>query len=614
MSRYHGGDAAQHSYHSSAWDPSPYGNTDYDQVEDLASSTDTHSYNRNSAGVGANSNAYRLAPPATQIGADSPSMYTDPYEAFSTAPPPDHTRSTHAAAVDRQSYLRHDPYAADDQALAAGPSFLERADTLAPNDSISSYNVRVGRNTEPDRPVAYSDAHQDALRAQYATRNSAAYPNNYEDPSAYYSHHQSDRDYSHARYDTSGTDLPLKNHAGPMGYAEDEEDEAKQIKRGSAALWSNQMMDASHPAATADEEAKSGLLGKLSRSTSRRLAGEDKLRDEIERRRQGIGRQRWPYVSWVVAVALVIVFVIELIKANAETGQAVQTRPSINPMLGPSPEFFISFGARFVPCMRKVPALPATEQLPCLKDSTSSSNLYLPSQLCPISQICGLKDASKPNQSYRFITAIFVHAGFVHIFFNLLVQLTLCAQIEKLIGSLAYFLVYFAGGIGGNLLGGNFGLIGQPSLGASGAIYTCISIELVDLCYNWKYEYRAKTRLAMSIGFAIIGLALGLLPGLDNFAHIGGFCVGLLGGLIFAPSIHASKRHRVVTWILRIVALGLAIGFFAGLASNFYNSPDPTKACTWCRYLSCLPVFDSCKGDGLTTSSSSTVTTMGGTN
>ena len=492
--------------------------------------------------------------------------------------------------------------------LPAALRFWERADTLAPNDSISSYNVRIGRNTEPDRPHSYIDTRaEDALRAQHMQRSSVAYPEHYQDPSAYYNQqHQLDQEYGHARYDTSGTDLPLKNHAGPMGYAEDEDDEANQLKRGSAALWSNQM-DA-EPRTAVDEEAKTGLLGKLSRSTSRRLAGQEKLQDQIERRRQGIGRQRWPYVSWVIAVALVVVFIIELVKANAETGQAIQTRPSINPMLGPSAEFFISFGARFVPCMRKVPALPTSEQLPCLKDSTSSSNLYTSDQLCPISQLCGLADASKPNQSYRFVTAIFVHAGFVHIFFNLVVQLTLCCQIEKLIGSIAYVVVYFAGGIGGNLLGGNFGLIGQPALGASGAIYTCISIELVDLCYNWKYEYRAKVRLMMSVGFAVLGLALGLLPGLDNFAHIGGFCVGLLGGMMFAPAIHGSRKHRVTVWVVRLVAVGLTVGFFAGLTTNFYNSPDPTKACTWCRYLSCLPVFSACKGNGLTTTSTNGTT------
>lgn len=75
----------------------------------------------------------------------------------------------------------------------------------------------------------------------------------------------------------------------------------------------------------------------------------------------------------------------------------------------------------------------------------------------------------------------------MHILFNLIAQLTICVQIEKLIGSLFYTPIYLLGGLGGNLLGANFGLIGLPSVGASGAIFTCIGIEIVDLIYNWKY-------------------------------------------------------------------------------------------------------------------------------
>jgi len=87
----------------------------------------------------------------------------------------------------------------------------------------------------------------------------------------------------------------------------------------------------------------------------------------------------------------------------------------------------------------------------------------------------------------------------------------------------------------------------------------------------------------MSVIFAIIGLAIGLLPGLDNFSHIGGFAIGILGGLIFAPAIHPTKKHKIVVWVLRIIACGLTIGFMVGLAVNFYQSDDPTKICTWCR-------------------------------
>ncbi|SPO38624.1 uncharacterized protein PSFLO_04103 [Pseudozyma flocculosa] len=419
-----------------------------------------------------------------------------------------------------------------------------------------------------------------------------------------------DSGYDHRPYDSSATALPLKHHAGQMGYAEDEEDEEHQLKRGPEPLFSNQVHH--HRPGLSDEEAKSGLLSRFTAGAGAGGAArtpEDKLHEQIERRRQGIGRQRWPIVSYVMTVALVAVFIVELVKAKSVTGQAVQTHPNISPMLGPSSEFLISFGARFVPCMRDIAKLPVTTELPCLNASASSSGTYTQDQLCPLWQTCGLADANSPNQGYRFISAMFIHAGFVHIIFNLLVLLTLCAQIERLVGSVPYTLIYFAGGVGGNLLGGNFGLIGQPALGASGAIYTCISVELVDLIYNWQYEYRAKTRLAMSLIFTVIGLALGLLPGIDNFSHIGGFCVGILGGLLFAPAIHPTRRHRIVCWLLRLVSLGLLVGFFVGLAVNFYNSADPLTACTWCRYLSCLPVFNSCKGDGLTTSTTTTTTT-----
>lgn len=145
--------------------------------------------------------------------------------------------------------------------------------------------------------------------------------------------------------------------------------------------------------------------------------------------------------------------------------------------------------------------------------------------------------------------------------FNLLAQLTLGSQIEKIFSSPVFLIVFVAGGIGGNLLGGNFGLVGLPSVGASGAIYACISLELTDLLYNWKYEHRPMVRLIASIVITVIGFAIGLLPGLDNFAHIGGFAVGILGGAMLGPSIHETRRHRVVTWVVRVIATALLVGF-----------------------------------------------------
>lgn len=47
-----------------------------------------------------------------------------------------------------------------------------------------------------------------------------------------------------------------------------------------------------------------------------------------------------------------------------------------------------------------------------------------------------------------------------------------------LIGTLPYLIVYFAGGVYGFLLGGNFGRVGVPSAGASGALFAVVSIVI----------------------------------------------------------------------------------------------------------------------------------------
>lgn len=103
--------------------------------------------------------------------------------------------------------------------------------------------------------------------------------------------------------------------------------------------------------------------------------------------------------------------------------------------------------------------------------------------------------SSRENHSLTFQSLLHAFSRLLDILFNLLVQFTLCAQIEKLISTPFYAIVYFCGGIGGFLLGGNFGLVGQPAVGASGAIYACISVELVDLIYNWKYVSTEKSLL-----------------------------------------------------------------------------------------------------------------------
>lgn len=80
--------------------------------------------------------------------------------------------------------------------------------------------------------------------------------------------------------------------------------------------------------------------------------------------------------------------------------------------------------------MRVVASVPTTTQLPCLSALTKDVNSYTSDELCPIWQICGLKDAQSVGQSWRYVTPIvralaspcrppadvaaqFLHAGFI---------------------------------------------------------------------------------------------------------------------------------------------------------------------------------------------------------
>jgi membrane associated rhomboid family serine protease len=86
----------------------------------------------------------------------------------------------------------------------------------------------------------------------------------------------------------------------------------------------------------------------------------------------------------------------------------------------------------------------------CPNATTSTS-------FCPLHVVCGfggdvpdpkfngdINQSPEPNQWYRFILSIFMHAGLIHIIFNLLLQLTIAKEMEMAIGSIRFLLVYMS--------------------------------------------------------------------------------------------------------------------------------------------------------------------------
>lgn len=365
----------------------------------------------------------------------------------------------------------------------------------------------------------------------------------------------------------------------------------------------------------------------------------------------GSGEKRGiPFMVYLFTIIQIGVFIGELVKASQLTGSPIQTSPTFNPMIGPSTQVLIVMGARYPPCMHNTLGIQnqTTEiSWPC--PWSTSNDLTSTDNQCTLSQVCGFSGVPEPlyqvppgmdqdpapNQWWRFIIPIFMHAGFVHIGFNLLLQLTLGKEIERNIGSIRFFLVYMFAGIFANVFGANYAGTAMPSTGASGALFGIIALTLLDLLYSWSERRHPVRELAFIIIQVAICFALGLLPGLDNFAHIGGFIVGIClgisvlhspnalrrkigedhfggpsysnlasgsgGGGITSVAFPAFYRNPVgffkgrkplwwAWWLIRAAFLVLIIVVFIVLINSFYAN---SSNCSWCKHLSCL-VSSSC--------------------
>ncbi|CAK9436818.1 uncharacterized protein LODBEIA_P13400 [Lodderomyces beijingensis] len=346
---------------------------------------------------------------------------------------------------------------------------------------------------------------------------------------------------------------------------------------------------------------------------------------------------RLPYFTIIITLIQVIVFMVELAKMASLTGSAFQTSPYFNPMLGPSTYLLIYMGARYVPCMHQIVGITddTTITFPCANSTSIDTYTCSLSDLCGLSGIPTFDNGTKfaPNQWYRIFIPIFLHAGFLHILFNLLLQLTMGASIERNIGILKYAIIYIASGIAGFLLGANFTPQGIASTGASGSLFGVVATNIILFIYAGKKNsnmYGTKHyKLFIFFMFCeiVVSFVLGLLPGLDNFSHLGGFAMGILTAVlllkdpfwIFQDGIITYRKNpttweqfvnnwnplyayedkipqRFVIWsAVRVVALVLIIIYFVLLSKNFFNNKENSaESCTWCKYFNCIPVKGWC--------------------
>ena len=180
------------------------------------------------------------------------------------------------------------------------------------------------------------------------------------------------------------------------------------------------------------------------------------------------------------------------------------------------------------------------------------------------------------GEVWRLITPIFVHIGLWHFFVNMYSLYILGPAVERFFGSARMLAFYMISGIGGVALSSL--LSASPSAGASGAIFGLLGALVAFLFKHRKiFGRQGMLQFRHLLLVALLNLFLGLMPGIDNWGHMGGLVSGALVTYFLGPDLEpqwmAPEQPRLVdhrswpeVW-QRIVLAAAGIVVLALLAS-----------------------------------------------
>jgi rhomboid protease GluP len=158
---------------------------------------------------------------------------------------------------------------------------------------------------------------------------------------------------------------------------------------------------------------------------------------------------------------------------------------------------------------------------------------------------------------WTVLAASWLHGNLLHILFNMYGVRQLGPGVAELYGPGRMVIVYTAGGIVGFLFSSTMGLVLYPpehfhmTLGASASIFGLLGAAVY-------YGRRSGSRFVQSqaMYYAISMFVFGLLfPGIDNYAHAGGFAGGWLAGRLLDPLRPERINHMLGAVVCLVLSL-----------------------------------------------------------
>ena len=163
-------------------------------------------------------------------------------------------------------------------------------------------------------------------------------------------------------------------------------------------------------------------------------------------------------------------------------------------------------------------------------------------------------DMHVQHQYYRAFTAMFLHANFQHIFFNMLALLIVGPAVEVQLGKVRFLTLYLIAGLGGSVGSYLLSPANELGLGASGAIMGVMGAYVV-------LGLRRRLPIAPVVGLIVLNLLIGFTGNIDWRAHLGGLGVGALLALVYDAAERLRDRRQVI-----LVTVGSSVAVLGVLA------------------------------------------------
>ena len=192
--------------------------------------------------------------------------------------------------------------------------------------------------------------------------------------------------------------------------------------------------------------------------------------------------------------------------------------------------------------------------------------------------VFGAKVNSLINQGqvWRLFTSMFLHIGLIHLAVNCFSLYNIGTLLERFIGSLRFVVLYVLAGLCGGLASYWFSPT-SISAGASGAIFGLLGALAVFFYLHRALFGKTANRILTNVALvALVNLGLGAsIPGIDNFAHVGGLAGGIIVGALISPRYNivmdssgqptVSESKSIVAWV-SVALFAAAFAFLVALA------------------------------------------------